>query len=100
MDARVGDYLDDKLQSAADLQTLDSLLDNVKEQQELLKKQVGRNTDSLDSSDTESDKTPSSTMRERAMRMPSQNPSSMLPDSKPRRIPSRKSRVTSIADSS
>ncbi|GAB7365850.1 hypothetical protein MBLNU230_g7181t1 [Neophaeotheca triangularis] len=40
MDARLGDYLDDKLQSAADLQTLDSLLDNVKEQQELLKKQL------------------------------------------------------------
>lgn len=41
MDARVQDYLDDKLQSAADLDSLDSLLDNVREQQELLKKQVG-----------------------------------------------------------
>lgn len=41
MDARVQDYLDDKLQSAADLDSLDTLLDNVREQQELLKKQVG-----------------------------------------------------------
>ena len=41
MDVRVQDYLDDKLQSTADLETLDSLLDNVKNQQELLKKQVG-----------------------------------------------------------
>lgn len=41
MDARVQDYLDDKLQSAADLESLDSLLDTVREQQELLKKQVG-----------------------------------------------------------
>lgn len=41
MDARVQDYLDDKLQSAADLESLDFLLGNVREQQELLKKQVG-----------------------------------------------------------
>lgn len=41
MDSRVQDYLDDKLQSAADLESLDSLLENVREQQELLKKQVG-----------------------------------------------------------
>ncbi|TKA27986.1 hypothetical protein B0A50_04052 [Salinomyces thailandicus] len=40
MDARVQDYLDDKLQSSADLETLDSLLDNVKNQQGLLKKQL------------------------------------------------------------
>lgn len=40
MDSRVQDYLDDKLQSAADLESLDSLLDNVKNQQDLLKKQV------------------------------------------------------------
>lgn len=40
MDGRVQDYLDDKLQSAADLDSLDSLLENVKNQQDLLKKQV------------------------------------------------------------
>ena len=40
MDARVQDYLDDKLQSSADLETLDSLLENVKNQQDLLKKQL------------------------------------------------------------
>ena len=40
MDSRVQDYLDDKLQSAADLDTLDSLLANVKAQQELLRQQV------------------------------------------------------------
>lgn len=40
MDVRVLDYLDDKLQSSADLETLDSLLEIVKTQQGLLKKQV------------------------------------------------------------
>lgn len=41
MDSRVQDYLDDRLQSSADLDSLDTLLENVKNQQELLKKQVG-----------------------------------------------------------
>ena len=40
MDTRVQDYLDDQLQSSADLDNLDTLLDNVKKQQELLKKQL------------------------------------------------------------
>lgn len=40
MDTRVQDYLDDKLQSAADLELLDTLLGNVKSQQDLLRKQV------------------------------------------------------------
>ncbi|SMR60248.1 unnamed protein product [Zymoseptoria tritici ST99CH_1A5] len=40
MDTRVQDYLDDKLQSAADLDSLDSLLENVREQQLLLKQQL------------------------------------------------------------
>lgn len=40
MDSRVLDYLDDKLQSTADLETLDSLLEKVSNQQDLLKKQV------------------------------------------------------------
>lgn len=40
VDARVLDYLDDKLQSLADFDTLDSLLDSVKVQQDLLKQQV------------------------------------------------------------
>lgn len=40
MDVRVQDYLDDKLQSLTDLETLDSLLDNVKNQQQLLKQQL------------------------------------------------------------
>lgn len=40
MDTRVQDYVDDKLQSAADLESLDSLLANVQEQQDLLKKQL------------------------------------------------------------
>ncbi len=39
-DIRVDDYLNDKLQIAADLENLDSLLINVKDQQALLKKQV------------------------------------------------------------
>lgn len=41
MDTRVQDYLDDKLQSAADFESLDSLLADVKAQQELLRRQVG-----------------------------------------------------------
>ena len=40
MDARVQDYLDDKLQSVTDLDSLDSLLAAVQEQQHLLKQQV------------------------------------------------------------
>lgn len=44
MDARVQDYLDDKLQSSTDLESLDSLLASVRNQQDLLKKQVGRGT--------------------------------------------------------
>lgn len=40
MDSRVQDFLDDKLQAAADLESIDSLLHNVKAQQELLKEQV------------------------------------------------------------
>ncbi|EMD00111.1 hypothetical protein BAUCODRAFT_365546 [Baudoinia panamericana UAMH 10762] len=40
MDIRVQDYLDDKLQSLADLETVDTLLETVKHQQELLKRQL------------------------------------------------------------
>lgn len=39
-DIRVDDFLNDKLQTAADLESLDSLLLNVRNQQALLKKQV------------------------------------------------------------
>lgn len=39
-DVRVQDYLDDKLQALTDFETLDSLLDTVRTQQDLLKKQV------------------------------------------------------------
>ncbi|KAG2169047.1 hypothetical protein VTO58DRAFT_111570 [Aureobasidium pullulans] len=39
-DVRLVDFLDDKLQSFADLDTLDSLLDSVKAQQDLLKQQL------------------------------------------------------------
>ena len=37
---RVEDYLNDKIQTAADLDSLDSLVQRVKEQQDLLRKQV------------------------------------------------------------
>jgi len=40
MDARVLDWIDDKVAALSDFQELDSLLDNVKAQQELLKQQV------------------------------------------------------------
>lgn len=40
MDPRVPAWLDDKLQSSADLETLDTLLDSVKQQQILLKQQL------------------------------------------------------------
>jgi len=39
-DARVGDYLDDKLQTLADLDSLDALLESVRSQHILLRKQV------------------------------------------------------------
>jgi hypothetical protein len=42
MDVRVQDYLDDKLQASADLDSLDALLSNVKEQQDLLKRQASQ----------------------------------------------------------
>ena len=41
VEVRVQDYLNDKLQTAADLEGLDSLLQNVKQQHELLRFQVG-----------------------------------------------------------
>lgn len=40
MDARVLDYIDDKLAAPSDFEALDSLLENVKNQQDLLKRQV------------------------------------------------------------
>jgi hypothetical protein len=39
-DGRVGDYLDDKLQTLADLDSLDALLESVRSQHTLLRKQV------------------------------------------------------------
>lgn len=39
-DIRVEDYLNDKLQTYADLENLDSLLETVKQQQSLLREQV------------------------------------------------------------
>lgn len=40
MDVRVLDYIDDRLAASSDFDALDSLIENVKEQQDLLKKQV------------------------------------------------------------
>jgi hypothetical protein len=40
MDARVEDYLNDKLQTLADFDSLDTLLANLRVQQDLLKQQV------------------------------------------------------------
>jgi hypothetical protein len=37
---RVEDYLDDKIQNAADLENVDDLLSRVQQQQDLLRKQV------------------------------------------------------------
>ena len=39
-DVRIEDYLDDKLQTAADLDNIDTLLENVVKQQHLLQQQV------------------------------------------------------------
>ncbi|GAM83226.1 hypothetical protein ANO11243_012120 [Dothideomycetidae sp. 11243] len=39
-DARVKDYLDDRLQTAADLESLDTLLDSIKSQQTMLRQQL------------------------------------------------------------
>jgi len=40
VDTRLEDYLQDKLQTSADLETLDSLLNQVRTQQSLLRKQL------------------------------------------------------------
>jgi hypothetical protein len=40
MDVRVLDYIDDRLATSSDFEALDSLIENVKEQQDLLKRQV------------------------------------------------------------
>lgn len=40
VDTRLEDYLQDKVQTSADLETLDSLLDQVRTQQNLLRKQL------------------------------------------------------------
>ena len=40
-DTRVEDFLNDKLQTSADLTSIDSLLEDVKKQQALLLRQVG-----------------------------------------------------------
>lgn len=42
LDARVVDFLDDKLQTLGDLDSLDSLLSNIHTQQGLLKQQVSQ----------------------------------------------------------
>ena len=42
MEPRVQDYLDDRLQSTTDFESLDALLADVKAQQDLLRQQVGR----------------------------------------------------------
>ena len=39
-DVRIEDYLDDKLQTSADLENIDTLLENVIKQQHLLQQQV------------------------------------------------------------
>ena len=39
-DVRIEDYLDDKLQTSADLENIDTLLENVVKQQHLLQQQV------------------------------------------------------------
>lgn len=43
MDVRVLDYIDDRLAASSDFEALDSLIENAKAQQDLLKKQVCRN---------------------------------------------------------
>ncbi|KZF24559.1 RINT-1 family protein [Xylona heveae TC161] len=51
---RVEDYLNDKLQNTADLESLDSLIQAVKDQQALLKKQLQEAEDALRTADQES----------------------------------------------
>lgn len=41
LDTRARDYLDDKLQTPADFEGLEALLQQARDQQEVLKKQVG-----------------------------------------------------------
>lgn len=46
LEARARDYLDDKLQTPADFEGLEALLQQAQDQQEVLKKQVGTNISS------------------------------------------------------
>jgi len=55
MDARVLDYIDDQLAAPADFETLDTLLENVKNQHDLLKRQLDEARRDHDSSQQQAD---------------------------------------------
>ncbi|KAJ6262705.1 hypothetical protein Dda_1261 [Drechslerella dactyloides] len=52
-DPRVYDYLNDKIQTSADLKSLDSLLDALRNQHSLLRQQLDKVTDNLGAAETE-----------------------------------------------
>ncbi|KAK6332816.1 hypothetical protein TWF696_002838 [Orbilia brochopaga] len=52
-DARVYDYLNDKIQTSADLKSLDSLLDALRNQHNLLRQQLDKVNDDLSAAETE-----------------------------------------------
>lgn len=54
MDVRVLDYIDDRLATSSDFDALDSLIENVKEQQDLLKRQLDDARREHEESQTES----------------------------------------------
>ena len=54
VDVRIEDYLNDKLQTSADLENLDSLLENVKARQNVLKQQLVEAAKTLDDVNTAS----------------------------------------------
>ncbi|KAI4174518.1 MAG: hypothetical protein LQ343_002275 [Gyalolechia ehrenbergii] len=65
LEARVEDYLNDKLQTAADLESLDSLLVDVKKQQGLLRQQLQEAKENL-AENTKASESHSSALRQQA----------------------------------
>ena len=55
LDARIQDYLDDKLQTFADFEALDSLIANIESQQDLLKQQLVEAENDLEHARSEAD---------------------------------------------
>lgn len=97
-DTRVGDYLDDKLQTLADLDSLDALLQTVRNQHSLLRKQVRDDGAQSNRLVTPANVSISSfKTRRRTSRMPDKLQTTMSPPSKHATPSSRRSNAISTA---